>query len=113
MDLRSVGSVAIMRFKIEQQNQAAIGSDGGTGEKFYAAEIFAEALDNDFVFAENFFDDQANLAIVGVGDDHPEVAVDGLERRQAKIRIEANDFGDHVADLGQELATNVFDFVGT
>ena len=94
-------------------NQAAIGSDSGTGEKFYAAEVFAEAFDYDFVFAENFFDDQADLTIVGVGHDHPEVAIDRFERREAKIRIEADDFRHDVANFCQELATDVFNFVCT
>ena len=64
--------------QIDQQNQAAVGSDGGAGEKFHAAQIFAEILDDDFVLAENFFDDEADLAIAGVGDHHVEVAVDRL-----------------------------------
>jgi len=34
-------------------------------------------------------------------------------RREAKISVEANDFGDDVANLGDELAADVFDFVGT
>ena len=64
------GACAFVRFggdhaiEIDQQNQAAVGRDGGAGEKFDAAEIFAEVLDDDFVFAEDFFDDQANLTIV-------------------------------------------------
>src|SRR6266849_6218177 len=33
--------------QIDEKNQAAIGSDGGAGEKFLAAEIFAEILDDD------------------------------------------------------------------
>ena len=40
-----------------------------------------------------------DLAIVHVGDDHAEIAVDGLERWQAEMSIEANNFGDDVADL--------------
>ena len=64
--------------EIDEQNQAAVGRDGRAGEEFYAAQVFAEVLDNDFVFAEDFFDDQADLAVAGVGDDHAEVAVDRL-----------------------------------
>src|SRR5882762_6977395 len=63
--------------QIDQENQAAVGSDSCAGEEFYAAQIFTEALDNDFVFAEDLFDDQADLAIVHVGDDHAEITVDG------------------------------------
>src|SRR5215469_3576517 len=69
--------------KVDEQNEAAIGSDGGAGEEFHAAEIFAKVFDHDFVFAENFLNDDANLAIAGAGDDHAEVAVDGFKRRQA------------------------------
>src|SRR3989440_4211594 len=97
--------------QIDQQNQAAVGSNSCAGEKFYAAQIFTEALDNDFVFAEDFFDDQADLAIVHVGDDHAEIAVDRLKRGQTEMGIEANDFGDNVADLGEQLSADVFDFV--
>ena len=59
--------MALVRFggdhavEIDQQDQAAVGRDGGAGEKFHAAEIFAEILDDDFVFAEDFFDDNADL----------------------------------------------------
>ena len=99
--------------QIEQKNQAPVRSDSGAGEKFYAAEIFAEALDHDFVFAENFFDDDANLTIVSVGDDHAEVAVDRFERRKAEIRVEANDFSDHIANFCEQLSANIFNLVGT
>ena len=99
--------------EIDQQNQAAVGSDRCAGKEFYAAKIFAEALDDDFVFAEDFFDDEADLAIAGVGDDHAEVTVDRFERGQTEIRIESHDFGDDIANLRKELAADIFDFVGT
>src|SRR5262249_49601811 len=99
--------------EINQQNQTAVGRDGGAREKLYATEIFAEIFDDDFVLAENIFDDEPNLAATGVGHDHTEVAVNGFERRKAEIAVEANDFGDDVAHLGDELAADVFDLVGT
>src|SRR5947207_1040879 len=98
--------------QIDQQNQAAVGSNSCAGEKFYAAQIFTEAFDNDFVLAEDFFDDQADLAIVHISDDHAEIAVDGLKRRQTEMGVETNDFGDDVADFGEQLSADVFDFVG-
>ena len=109
---RSVGSVATMRFRSSSKNQAAVGSDCRSGKKFYAAQVFAEILDDDFVFAEDFFHDQTDLAIAGVGHHHVEVTVDGFQRRQPEIAVEAHDFGDHVANLGEQLAADVFDFVG-
>src|SRR6266480_481381 len=98
--------------EIDQQDEAAIRGNGGAGEKFYAAEVLAKIFDDDFVFAEDLFDYEPDLAIAGVGDDHEEVVIDGLERREAEICVEANDFGDDVANLGNELAADVFDFVG-
>src|SRR6267142_3581968 len=64
--------------QVDQENQAAVGSNRGAGKKFYAAQIFAEILDYDFIFAEDFLDDQADLTIANIGDDHAEVAVDGF-----------------------------------
>jgi hypothetical protein len=49
--------------------------------------------------------------VSGVGHNHTEKPVDRLEWRQAEIRIEANDFGDDVAHLGQHFAANILDFV--
>src|SRR5713226_5585946 len=99
--------------QIDQENQAAVRRDGCAGEELDAAQVLAEVLDDDFIFADDFLDDQADLAIAGVGHDHAEVAVDGLERRQAEIGVQADDFGDHVANLGEQLAAHVLDFVGT
>src|SRR5258708_6442645 len=98
--------------QIDEKNQAAIGSDGGAGEKFNAAEICAEVLGDDLVLANDFLDDQADLAISGVGDNHAEISVDGLQRRQAQIGIEANDFGDDVADFSEEFSADVLAFIG-
>src|SRR5215469_10955040 len=77
--------------QIDQQNQAAVGSDGGSREEFYAPQILAEILDNDFIFAEDFFNNEPDLTVTGIGHYHAEIAVDGLQRWQSKIRIEAND----------------------
>src|SRR5262249_8144131 len=98
--------------EIDQENQAAVRRDGRAGEEFYATEIFAKILDDDFILAENFFDDEADLAVAGVGDDHAEVTVDGLKRRKTEIGVKAHNFGDDVTDFGQKFAADVFDFVG-
>ena len=98
--------------QIEKQNQAAVGSNRGARKKFYTTEIFTKTFDDDFVFAENFFDHQADLAIIGICDDHAEISVDGFERRQAEIGIETNDFGDHVANFCKELPADIFNFIG-
>src|SRR5215472_8555854 len=80
---------AICRFRsdhavqVNQQNQAAVRCNSCTGEKLYAAEIFAQVLDYDFVFADNFFNDQADLMVSGVGHHHAEKAVYRLKRWQA------------------------------
>src|SRR4029077_19373108 len=98
--------------QVDQENQAAIRCDGGAGEELDAAQVFTEVFDDDFVLAEDFLDHQADLAAAGVGHDHAEVAVDGFERRQAEIGVQADNFGDHVANLGEQLAAHFFDFVG-
>ncbi len=45
--------------QIDQQNQAAVGSDRGSGEELHAAQVFAEILDDDFIFAEDVLDDDS------------------------------------------------------
>ena len=97
--------------QINEQNQASVRGDGRAGEKFYAAQVFAEALDYDFVFADNFFDNQANLTVVCVGNDHAEIAIDRFECWQSEVGVQADDFGDDVAHLCEELAADVFDFI--
>src|SRR5271156_692698 len=62
---------------------AAVGCNRGAGEKFYAAQIFAEILDYDFVFSEDVFDDDPLRAAGDFHDDHAIVAVDWLDWRQA------------------------------
>ena len=56
--------------------------NGRAGEKSYTAEIRTKTLDDNFVLAENFVDDDANLFSGYLCDDHVEVAVGGFERRQ-------------------------------
>src|SRR5579859_1437578 len=49
--------------QIDQQYQAAVRSNRSAGEYLYAAKIFAEALDHDFIFAENFLNNQTDLPV--------------------------------------------------
>ena len=98
--------------QINQENQAAIGRDGGAGEKFHAAQIVAEVLDDDFVFTQNFFDDDTHLFSGDFHDDHMEIAVKRLERRQGELHVQAHDLGDDVAHAGEKFSADVFDFVG-
>src|SRR6266478_7181890 len=98
--------------QVDQENQAAVGCDGCAGAELDAAQILAEVLDDNFVLADDFLDNQADLAIADVGHDHAKVAVDWFERWQAEIRVQADNFGDHVANLSEQLAAHVFDFVG-
>ena len=50
--------------------------------------------------------------VTGVGYNHAEESIHRLEWRQAKIGIQANDFRYDVANLGQQFAAYVLDFVG-
>src|SRR5229473_2910224 len=98
--------------QVDQQNEAAIGGNRGAGEELYPAKVFAQVLDNDFVFAENLFHDEANLAVPSICHHHPEVTIDRFERRQPQIGIQPHDLCDHVAYLGQKFSADVFDFIG-
>ena len=98
--------------QVDEQNQTAVRRDGRAREQLYAAKIFAEVLNYDFVFAQDFFDHQPNLMVSGVCNDHPVESVNGCERGQPKIGIQANDFGNDVTHLGQQFSAHVFDFVG-
>ena len=89
------------------------GRDRRAGKEFYAAQIFAEILDDDFVFAENFFHDKANLAVARIRNYHAEISVHRFERGQAQIRVESHDFGHDVANLGKKFSANVLDFICT
>src|SRR5262249_5561102 len=46
---------------IDQQDQASVRSDGGAGEQLHVTHIFAQALDYDFVFANDIFHNHSNL----------------------------------------------------
>src|SRR3984885_2581019 len=98
--------------QINQQNEAAIGRDRGAGEKLYAAEIIAEILDDNFIFAENFFNDDAHLFSGDFHDDHVEIAVQRFEWRQRKLDVEADDLSNYIAYAREELSADVFDFAG-
>src|SRR6202789_2596994 len=98
--------------QIDQENQAAVGRDGRAGEQFHAAEIIAEVLDDNFVFAENFFNDHADLFSGDFHDDHVEIAVERFERRQGELDVEAHYFGDYVAHASEKFSADVFDFAG-
>src|SRR5262249_15473575 len=67
----------------------------------------------DFVFAEDFFDDDADLFASDACDDHVEVAVERLKRGKVKLHVKANDFRDHVTHAREEFAADVFDVFGT
>src|SRR6266403_1455406 len=98
--------------QVDQKDQTAIGSNGRSRKKFYAAEVLAQVLDHDFVFANHFFHNEADLPVACVCHHHAEIAVDWLKRRQSQIRVQANDFRYDVADLGQQLPANVLDLIG-
>src|SRR5713226_9598470 len=98
--------------QVDQQNEAAIGSNRRTGEEFYTAKVFAQVLDNDFVLAENVFHDEANLPVSGICHHHPEVSIEWFESRQAQIGIQSHDLSNYVTHLGQQFSADIFDFVG-
>src|SRR5215467_4581797 len=85
--------------QVDEQNQAAVWRNRCAREKFDAAQIFPEVLDNDFVFAKDFLNHQTDLMVASIGHNHPEKSVHGLERRQAEKSIQANDFGYDVANF--------------
>jgi len=62
---RSFGSLATMRFS-RSGELSCVGSDRCAGKKLYATKIFAEIFDYDFVFAEDFLDDQTDLTIANI-----------------------------------------------
>src|SRR5262249_20677949 len=64
---------------------------------------------DDLVFADDLFDDQSDLATGDVADHHAVVAVYGLDGVDAELRVEANDFSDDVANLGQQFAADLLD----
>src|SRR5437588_6870066 len=98
--------------QIDQDDDAAIRRDGTPRKEFHPPQVFAQALDDDFVLAENFFHDEADLPVSGICHDHPEVTIDRFERRQSKIGIQSHHLGDHVAYLGQQFSADGFNFIG-
>src|SRR6266852_5019197 len=71
--------------QVDQQNEAAIGRDRCAREEFHPAQVFAQVLDNDFIFAHNLFHDEANLPVSGICHHHPEVFIERFESRQTQI----------------------------
>ena len=98
---------------IDQQNQAAVGRNGGAGKQLDLAQIFAQILDDDFILAQNFFHHHAHLASAHVDQHQAQISVDRLQARQLQGLVEAHHLGDHVAHLGNQLAANLFDLAGT
>src|SRR6516162_5166002 len=98
--------------QIDEENQAAIGGDGGAREQLHAPQIFAQIFDDDFVLAEDLFHYQSDLSASSVRDHHAEIPVDRFKGRQPEIGVDANDLCDDVADLGQQLSADVLNFVG-
>src|SRR5579859_1144170 len=97
--------------QIDQQDQAAIGGDRGSRKELYSPEIFAQVLDNDFIFAEHFFNHHADLPIPRVCHYHAEISIDGFKRRQPEIRVQPHNFRHNVAHLGQQFSANVLNFI--
>src|SRR5208282_2677717 len=96
--------------QVNQQDEAAVGSNGGAGEELDAAQVGAQALDYDFVLAQHLFHDDANLAIRHAHEHQAEIAVHGFERRQLQLAVQAHDFGDQVAHARVQLSSHFFDF---
>jgi len=51
-------------------------------------------------------------AVVRVGNHHAKITVDRFKRRKTEIRIQSDDFRHHIANFGEQLAADVFDFIG-
>src|SRR5437763_807694 len=97
---------------IDQKDQAAIGSNGRAGKHLDVAEIFTQALDHDFIFADHLFDYDANLPASHVHDHHAEEPIDRLDRFKPQDSVEPHDFGDNVANFCKLFAADLFDLVG-
>src|SRR6266853_1168068 len=96
---------------IDQEDQAAIGGNRGAWEEFYAAQVLAQVLDDHLVLAQNLLDHNAHLPPRRTHDNHAQVAVDGLNGWQTQRGIDPHHFRDYPAHLGQQLATDVFNFL--
>src|SRR3989442_1791341 len=71
-------------FKVNKENRAPGGRVFLPGKELAPPAVLTEALDHNFVFAENFLDDKPDLPVACVRHDHAEIAVDRLERRQTR-----------------------------
>src|SRR5205807_4413911 len=89
-----------------------IGSNGRAGKHLDVAEIFTQALDHDFIFADHLFDYDANLPPGHVHDHHAEEPIDRLDRFKPQDSVEPHDFGDNVANFCKLFAADLFDLVG-
>ena len=94
--------------QINQQDEAAIGRDGGAGEQLDVAHVLAQVLDHDLVFADYFFHDDADLAAANIDDHQPVISIHRLHVLQTKLEIEADDFRHHIAHAGEQLAAHFF-----
>src|SRR5258708_13742970 len=93
---------------VNQQDQAAVGRDGRSGKHFQIAQILAQTLDDDFVFADHILNDYSHQASGDIHDHQPVVVVGGLNGIEPKHGIETHDLCDYIAHLGKQLATDFF-----
>ena len=84
--------------QVDQENQAAVRRNRRTGKEFHATQIIAQVLDDDFVLAEDFFHDDADMFSGHLHDDHVKVAVQRLKRRQSELQVQADYFRNRAAN---------------
>ena len=94
--------------QIDQENQAAVRCNRGARKSFTAPEIVAQILDDDFILAEDFLDNDAHMLAGNLGDHHVEVAVQWFGRWQGQLQVETHNLGDHVAYTCEQLSTYIF-----
>src|SRR5262249_28303820 len=97
---------------VNQQNQAAIGSDRGSRKHLDVAQVFAQVFDDDFILAHHIFHHQPNLPAGSSDTHHAVVTVDGLDGIQTHCPIQTHYFGDLVADFGEHFAADFFQVNG-
>src|SRR6202451_462018 len=107
---RSAVSFETNRFKSMSRIKLPSGAKCGPGKNFSPPQIISQVLDNDFVFAQNFFDHHAHLLAGYLYDDHVKIAVHRFERRKRQLQIEPDDFRDHIAHTREEPPAHVFNF---
>src|SRR5581483_1987611 len=95
--------------QVDQHDQAAVRRNRHAREELHVAQIFAEILDDDFVLAQNFFDDNSNLPPADIDQHHAIEAVHRLDWRQTQLLVELYHFRYNVADLGKQLAADFLD----